>query len=59
MAEIEHFVHPEKRNSFVKFCNVSDLQINFLSACNQMDGKSAETLTLGEAVRTVRHMTVM
>lgn len=52
MAEIEHFVHPEKRNSFHKFRNVSDLRISFFSACNQMDGKPAETLPLGEAVRT-------
>ena len=59
MAEIEHFVHPEKRNSFSKFCNVSDLQVNFFSACNQMDGKSAERLTVGEAVRTVGHMAVL
>ena len=59
MAEIEHFVHPEKRNSFHKFRNVSDLRISFFSACNQMDGKPAETLPLGEAVRTVCHVTVM
>ena len=59
MAEIEHFVHPEKRNSFSKFCNVSDLQVNFFSACNQMDGKSSERLTVGEAVRTVGRMAVL
>jgi glycyl-tRNA synthetase len=52
MAEIEHFVHPEKRNKFEKFSNVADLSISLFSACNQMDGKSAESLTLGDAVRS-------
>ena len=57
MAEIEHFVHPEKRNKFNKFPSVADLSISFFSAGNQMEGKSAEVLTLGEAVRTVSHVT--
>ena len=58
MAEIEHFVHPDKRNLFDKFSNVADVSISFFSACNQMDGKSAETLTLAEAVQSVSHVTV-
>ena len=58
MAEIVHFVHPEKRNKFEKFSNVADLSISLFSACNQMDGKSAESLTLGDAVRSVSHVTV-
>ena len=53
MAEIEHFVHPEKRNKFEKFSSVADISISFFSACNQMEGKSAENLTLGEAVQRV------
>ena len=57
MAEIEHFVHPDKRNSFDKFANVSDTTVTFFSACNQMDGKSAEKLSLGDAIRTVNHLT--
>ena len=59
MAEIEHFVHPEKRNKFHKFSSVANLRMKFFSACNQMDGKSPEELTLGEAVRSVGHVTVI
>ena len=58
MAEIEHFVHPEKRDKFEKFSSVADLSISFFSACNQMEGKSAETLTLGDAIQSVSHVTV-
>ena len=51
MAEIEHFVNPDKRNDFPKFSTVADVKGNFLSACNQVDGKSAEEMTFGEALR--------
>ena len=59
MAEIEHFVHPDKRNDFHKFSSVSDLRIAFFSACRQMDGSPAEELRLGEAVKSVGHVMVM
>lgn len=53
MAEIEHFVHPDKRDRFDKFSSVADVSISFFSACNQMEGKSAEVVTLSKAVRSV------
>lgn len=49
IAEIEHFVNPEKKEH-PKFPRVADLQVTLYPACNQMEGKPAETLTLGEAV---------
>ena len=54
MAEIEHFVNPEKRQKFAKFDNVADLTITLYSACNQMDGKPPEEVTLRKAVDSVR-----
>lgn len=54
MAEIEHFVNPEKRQKFAKFHNVADLTITLYSACNQMDGKPPEEVTLRKAVDSVR-----
>ncbi len=52
MAEIEHFCDP-KDKSHSKFSSVADLQMTLYSACNQMDGKSAERLSIGEAVKSV------
>ena len=56
MAEIEHFVNPEKRQTFAKFDQVADLQISFYSACNQMEGKPPQLLRLGDAVKSVSCM---
>ncbi len=53
MAEIEHFVNPEKRQTFDKFDKVADLQISFYSACNQMEGKPPQLMRLGDAVKSV------
>ena len=50
MAEIEHFVDPDEKQKFLKFSTVSDLQITFYSACDQMNGQPARDLSLGEAV---------
>ena len=58
MAEIEHFVHPDKREKFDKFSSVADVGVAFFSACNQMEGKSAETITIATAVQTVSHVTL-
>ena len=52
MAEIEHFVNPEKKEH-PKFSHVADLQVTLYAACNQMEGKPAEKLSLGEAVAKV------
>ncbi|CAH1105236.1 unnamed protein product [Psylliodes chrysocephalus] len=49
MAEIEHFCDPnDKRHP--KFENARDTQLLLYSACNQMDGKAAERITIGTAV---------
>lgn len=52
MAEIEHFVDPNDK-SHPKFSNVADYEMAFFSACNQMDGKPAESMTIGQAVASV------
>lgn len=49
MAEIEHFCDPNQKDH-PKFVDVKDLKMTLYSACNQMDGKSAAQLTIGEAV---------
>ncbi|XP_055844517.1 glycine--tRNA ligase [Episyrphus balteatus] len=49
MAEIEHFCDPSQKDH-PKFVNVKDTKMTLYSACNQMDGKSAKELTIGEAV---------
>lgn len=52
MAEIEHFCDPSEKNH-PKFSDVRTVAMNLYSACNQMDGKSAVEITIGEAVDTV------
>lgn len=52
MAEIEHFVDPDKKNDFRKFQSVSDYKMLFYPACNQMDGKAPIEISIGEAVRS-------
>ncbi|XP_078050667.1 glycine--tRNA ligase isoform X2 [Augochlora pura] len=51
MAEIEHFCDPNDK-SHPKFETVKDLSLLLYSACNQMDGKSAQHVTIGDAVST-------
>ena len=53
MAEIEYFVNPEKRATFPKFSSLSDLSVTIYSACDQMEGKSPRSMTLGNAVQEV------
>ncbi|XP_065359020.1 glycine--tRNA ligase isoform X2 [Calliphora vicina] len=50
MAEIEHFCDPAHKDH-PKFELVTDTMMTLYSACNQMDGKSAQKLTIGEAVK--------
>lgn len=52
MAEIEHFCDPNDKNH-PKFESVRDTELLLYSACNQMDGKSAEKHTIGSAVDSV------
>ncbi|KAF7987733.1 hypothetical protein HCN44_003596 [Aphidius gifuensis] len=49
MAEIEHFCDPNDK-SHAKFIDVKNTSMLLYSACNQMDGKSAEIKTIGDAV---------
>lgn len=49
MAEIEHFCDPRDK-SHDKFDSVKDTKMLLYSACNQMDGKSAEIVKIGDAV---------
>ncbi|CAD7003870.1 unnamed protein product [Ceratitis capitata] len=50
MAEIEHFCDPNQKNH-PKFESIADTRLTLYSACNQMDGKSAQQISIGEAVR--------
>lgn len=52
MAEIEHFCDPNDK-SHPKFDDVRDTELLLYSACNQMDGKPAQRLTIGRAVDEV------
>ncbi|KAF7232882.1 hypothetical protein EG68_07776 [Paragonimus skrjabini miyazakii] len=50
MAEIEYFVDPDNKQH-PKFEQVKDVEMNFYSACDQMDGRPARKMTIGEAVQ--------
>ncbi|XP_038111183.1 glycine--tRNA ligase [Culex quinquefasciatus] len=49
MCEIEHFCDPQLKDH-PKFENVRDVVMTLYSACNQMDGKSAQQIKIGDAV---------
>lgn len=51
MAEIEHFCDPNLKDH-PKFVDVADYEMRLYSACNQMDGKSAQLIKIGDAVKT-------
>nr|CAD7396501.1 unnamed protein product [Timema poppensis] len=50
MAEIEHFCDPNDKQH-PKFDSVKETELLLYSACNQMDGKSAEIIRIGDAVQ--------
>lgn len=52
MAEIEHFCAPGDQ-SHAKFGRVRHLEVRFLSACDQMDGRASTVMGLAEAVASV------
>ncbi|KAK6009996.1 glycine--tRNA ligase [Ostertagia ostertagi] len=52
MCEIEHFVDPNDK-TLPKFKKVSSYPMVLFSACNQMDGQPAVSMTIGEAVEKV------
>ncbi|XP_022698157.1 glycine--tRNA ligase-like [Varroa jacobsoni] len=49
MAEIEHFTDPTDK-AHPKFVSVKDLELVLYAACDQMDGKAAQPVRLGDAV---------
>jgi len=49
MAEIEHFVHPDRKNH-PKFASVANLQLHLLSAKSQELNGEVVTVSLGQAV---------
>ncbi|XP_003745656.2 glycine--tRNA ligase [Galendromus occidentalis] len=51
MAEIEHFVDPSNK-AHPKFGSLQDLELVCYSACDQMEGKAAKAVRLGDAVAT-------
>ena len=53
MAEIEYFVHPNKKQNHNKFSSVSQLVVTLFSSGNQMSGEPAAPLSLGDAVKQV------
>lgn len=52
MAEIEHFVDPDKKNKFPKFDQIASVPVTLYSSCDQMEGKPSQQMTIGEAVST-------
>lgn len=52
MAEIEHFCDPAEK-THPKFGSVRDTELLLYSAADQMDGKSAELHSIGQAVDKV------
>ena len=59
LAEIEHFVDPSDK-THPKFDSVKDVILTLYSACNQMDGKAAQQLSVGQAVeeKTIANQTL-
>lgn len=53
MAEIEYFVHPNKKQNHKKFCSVADLVVTLYSSANQMSGQPAAQITLADAIKQV------
>ncbi|XP_038044765.1 glycine--tRNA ligase-like [Patiria miniata] len=49
MCEIEHFIDPSHKDH-PKFPSVADLKVKIFSACDQMAGKSASQMSIGQAV---------
>lgn len=49
MAEIEYFLDPSLKDH-EKFDDIKDMKLGLYSACNQMEGKSTESVVLSDAV---------
>jgi glycyl-tRNA synthetase len=53
MAEIEHFVHPERKDH-ARFTEIKTVELNFLPCSIQMEGKTEVVrMTIGDAVAKV------
>ena len=59
LAEIKHFVDPSDK-THPKFDSIKDVILTLYSASNQMDGKSAQEVSIGQAVeqKTVANQTL-
>ena len=55
MAEIEYFIHPNKKQTHKKFSSVADQVVTLYSAANQMSGQPAMQVALGDAVKQVSY----
>lgn len=55
LAEIEHFFDPSIK-THPKFDKIKGTKINLYSACNQIQGKNVEQMTIEEAVNSVRRI---
>ena len=53
MAEIEYFVHPDKKQNHRKFSSVANLVVTLYSSTNQMSGQPAVKIALGDALKQV------
>jgi len=53
MAEIEYFVHPNKKQNHKKFSSVVDLIVTLYPSANQMSGQPSIQITLGDAIKQV------
>ncbi|KAI6652749.1 Glycine--tRNA ligase isoform X2 [Oopsacas minuta] len=51
LAEIEHFVDPTDK-THPKFLQIADTELSLFSGCSQMEGGSAQRVSIGEAVET-------
>ena len=53
MAEIEYFVHPDKKQNHRKFSSVANLVVTLYSSANQMSGQPAVKIALDDALKQV------
>ena len=58
MAEIEHFCDPRDK-SHPKFEEVAAVEAALYSACDQMDGKPAKKVKIGQAVKEVSESSII
>lgn len=57
MAEIEYFIHPNKKQHHKKFSSVANLVVTLYPSANQMSGQPAIQITLSDAIQKVSLVT--